>query len=198
MKEKKKREGGRQMSVEVLNYQGKLINPLNLQDSDLDNLGMQLAVTLSRVQRFWGQCKESYTVAQHCLSLVEQAEKDNMDKSTLKWLLSHEAYEGLTGLDVPSPIKHSPAYKPYLDAEEKCLALFAKKYDITSPVPEIVKTLDKRVIVTEAEALMPYNEKVNWRKMYGEPYALLYKLGASEDEIRRDFISKWLKLFNRL
>lgn len=185
-------------SSRVLNYQGKLLNPLNLLESDLDNLGMQLAVTLSRVQRFWGQCRESYTVAQHCLSLVEQAEKDGLDINTQKWLLAHEVYEGLTGLDVPSPIKHSLAYEPYLKAEEGCLILFAKKYKLTPPVPKIVKTLDKRVMVTEAEALMPYNEKVNWRNMYGEPYARLYKLGANDDEIRRDFISKWLELFNRL
>jgi len=186
------------MSNSVLNYQGKLLDPLNLLESDLDNLGMQLAVTLSRVQRFWGQCRENYTVAQHCLSLVKQAEKDGLDINTRKWLLAHEVYEGLTGLDVPSPIKHSSAYKPYLEAEEECLSLFAKKYKLTPPVPNIVKVLDKRVMVTEAEALMPYNKKVNWREMYGDPYAQLYKLGADDNEIRRDFISKWLELFNGL
>ena len=186
------------MSSKVLNYQGKLLDPLNLVESDLDNLGMQLAVTLSRVQRFWSQCRESYTVAQHCLSLVKQAEEDNLNTNVQKWLLAHEAYEGLTGLDVPSPIKHSPAYKPYLEAEEKCLTLFAKRYELTPPMPKIVKTLDKRVMVTEAEALMPYNEEVKWRDMYGEPYAKLYKLGAKNNEIRNDFISKWLELFSRL
>jgi hypothetical protein len=184
--------------AEVLNYQGKLIDPLNLQDSDFDNLGMQLAVTLSRVQRFWGQCRESYSVAQHCLSLVEQAKKDSLDKNIQKWLLGHEVYEGLTGMDVPSPIKHSLAYEPYLKAEEECLIQFAVNYGLTPPVPKIVKTLDKRVMVTEAEALMPYNEKISWREMHGEPYGQLYKLGESEDEIKKDFINAWQELFGRL
>jgi hypothetical protein len=112
--------------------------------------------------------------------------------------LGHEVYEGLTGLDVPSPIKHSPAYKPYLQAEEKCLELFAEVYNLTPPMPKAVKILDKRVMVTEAEALMPYNSKVNWREMYGEPYGQLYKLGESEDEIKKDFINAWQELFGRL
>lgn len=184
--------------TKVLNYQGKLLDPLNLQNSDFDNLGMQLAITLTRVQRFWGQCRESYSVAQHCLSLVKQAEVDELGIDIQKWLLSHEVYEGLTGMDVPSPIKHSPAYEPYLKAEEECLAQFAVTYGLTPPMPKIVKTLDKRVMVTEAEALMPFNEKVNWRKMHGEPYGKLYKLGADNNEIRKDFIEKWLELFNRL
>ena len=55
----------------VLNYQGRRLDPLDLKDEDFQNLGMQLAITLSRVQRFWGQCRESYSVAQHCLSMVQ-------------------------------------------------------------------------------------------------------------------------------
>jgi len=96
--------------MEVLNYQGKLINPLALKESDFDNLGMQAAVTLSRIQRFWGQCREPYTVAQHCLSMVDLFEGD---KELQRWAIGHEVYEALTGMDVPSPVKHSPAYAPY-------------------------------------------------------------------------------------
>ena len=140
--------------TKVLNYQGKYINPLNLQMDDLNNIGMQSAVTLSRLQRFWGQCRESYTVAQHCLSLVEQAKKDGYDKEILIWLLIHEAYEALTGMDIPSPIKHSPANTVYVEAENKCLEMVAVKYGLTPPIPKIVKALDKRVMVMEAEALM--------------------------------------------
>lgn len=182
----------------ALNYQGKLIDPLNLQIADLDNIGMQSAVTLSRLQRFWGQCRESYTVAQHCLSLVEQAKKDGLDKEVLIWLLIHETYEALTGMDIPSPIKHSPANKDYVIAEDKCLEMIAVKYGLTPPTPEIVKILDKRVMVMEAEALMPYVEEINWREMYGKPYGQLYKLGASEAEIKNDFIKTWQELLGTL
>lgn len=183
------------MKTKVLNYQGKLIDPLNLQDSDFDNLGMQAAITLSRVQRFWGQCRESYTVAQHCLSLVEYFEGD---LELQKWAIGHEIYEALTGMDVPSPIKHSPAYAPYKEAEDKALLQFAKLYGLTPPTPKIIKEADKNIMVMEAEALMPYNPEQNWRKDGHAPIGTLYKLGATEDEIRRDFINKWQHLFGKL
>ncbi len=178
----------------VLNYQGRLLNPLDLKDEDFQNLGMQLAITLSRVQRFWGQCRENYSVGQHCLSMVQLFEGD-LEKQ--RWAIGHEAYEGLTGMDVPSPIKHSPAYLPYKEAEDRALEQFARLYDLTPPMPFEIKKADKALMVMEAEALMPFNPDVNWRSI-SEPRGLLYKLGASQEEIKRDFINKWQELFGRL
>jgi len=182
--------------MKVLNYQGKLIDPLDLKESDLDNIGMQSAITLSRINRFWGQTRESYSVAQHCLSLVEQAQKDKLDSGIIQWLLVHETYEALTGMDVPTPIKRSDSMLHYLIAEKKCLEMMRDKYNLT-PSYELLKILDKRVMVMEAEALMPFNDEVNWREQ-GEPYGELYKLGANEKEIREDFINKWYELFGTL
>jgi 5'-nucleotidase len=182
--------------MEVLNYQGKLINPLNLQMSDLDNIGMQSAITLSRINRFWGQTRETYSVSQHCLALVQEAEKEGRDKNTLILLLIHESFEALTGMDLPSPLKHSEAMVAYVVAENNCLDMMLEKYSLDASF-DTIKTLDKRVMVTEAEALMPYNSEVNWRD-YGEPYGKLYKLGASEKEIREDFINKWYELLGTL
>jgi len=182
--------------MKVLNYQGRLINPLNLNKKDLENVGMQSAITLSRINRFWGQTRESYSVAQHCLSLVNQAQEDGLDINTCKWLLIHETYEALTGMDIPSPIKHSESMASYVIAENKCLDMMREKYDLGA-CSELVKTLDKRVMVMEAEALMPFNDEVNWRD-YGEPYGKLYKIGADEKEIREDFINKWYEFFGTL
>lgn len=180
--------------MKVLNYQGKMIDPLNLKKTDLDNLGMQCAVTLSRLQRFWGQCRESYTVAQHCLSMVELF-KGNKDLQ--KWALGHEIYEGLTSMDIPSPIKQTEAYKPYKEAEINTLNLFAKLYGLSTPIPEEIKNADKNLLVMEAEALMPYNKECIWRDI-ANPKGTLYKLGASEHEIRRDFLSMWQELYGKL
>ena len=180
--------------MKVLNYQGKLIDPLNLQDSDFENIGMQLAVILSRVQRFWGQCRESYTVAQHCLSLLDYFDSNELKK----WWIAHEVYEGLTGLDIPSPIKHNPAYKPYKEAEDRALQQFARLYGLTPPVPKAIKIADKDVMVLEAEILMPYNPNVDWRANGNKPIGKLYKLGANEEEIKKDFIAAWQNLFGRL
>ena len=182
--------------MKVLNYQGKLINPLNLQESDLDNIGMQSAITLSRINRFWAQTRDSYSVSQHCLSLVEQAQIDGLDENIIKCLLLHESYEALTGMDVPSPIKYSDSMLSYVNAENDCLEMVQKKYNLNYNHDEI-RILDKRVMVMEAETLMPYNKEVNWRE-FGEPYGKLYKLGADEKTIREDFINKWYELFGTL
>jgi 5'-deoxynucleotidase YfbR-like HD superfamily hydrolase len=184
----------------VLNYQGKLINPLDLKMSDLKNIGMQSAITLSRINRFWGQTREAYSVAQHVLSMVEEAQTNNLDEDIVLWCLLHETYEALTGMDIPSPIKHSESMRDYREAENKCLELVAHKYSIEKYEDvTIMKTLDKGAMLMEAEALMPYNNEVNWRGASNiEPYGKLYKLGASEKEIREDFISKWYELLGTL
>ena len=156
--------------MKVLNYQGKMIDPLNLKKEDLSNLGMQCAVTLARLQRFWGQCRESYTVAQHCLSMVEMFE----DIELQKWALGHEIYEGLTSMDIPSPIKHSEAYSPYKKAEEKTLILFADEYGLQSPMPTEIKLADKQLLVMEAEALMPFNAECDWREIQVPKGTMLY------------------------
>jgi len=184
----------------VLNYQGNLINPLHLKMSDLKNIGMQSAITLARINRFWGQTRESYSVAQHVLSMVEEAQSKHMDEDIVKWCLLHETYEALTGMDIPSPIKHSEVMKNYREAENNCLSLIAEKYSIEEYEKfPIMKTLDKGAMVMEAEALMPSNHEVNWRgESNTTPFGKLYRLGASEKSIREDFVAKWYELLGTL
>jgi hypothetical protein len=189
------------MANRVLNFAGRLINPLNLETDDFRGVGMQAAVTLSRVQRFWGQCRESYTVGQHTLSMVKLLKSEGADGDTLRWALAHEIYEALTGMDVPTPLKKSEAYAPYLEAEKRALETFAGLYGLVVHgeyvfSDEVVEA-DSSLLVMEAEALMPYNPEVNWRQI-AEPRGKLYRIGATETEIRQDFIDCWFELFGRL
>lgn len=180
----------------VLNYAGKLIDPLNLTASDFDNCGMQSAVTLSRICRFWSQTQEFYSVAQHCLSMVEMFDDIELKKAAI----AHEVYEALTGMDVPSPIKHSKAYKPYRIAEDKAMKMFAQIYNIKNLdtlIKEHIKPADDSLKVMEALALMPHNENLNWKDQ-ASPRGTLYKLGASPEEIKRDYLMMWTKLFGKL
>jgi len=178
----------------VLNWDGKLLDPFNLKESDFDDIAMQAAVTLSGLRRFWGQTQIPYTVAQHCLSMVEYF---NGDLELQQWAIGHEIFEALTGMDVPTPFKKKlPEYKV---AENKALVMFANLYGLKPPTPEIVKKVDKGLMVFEAFALMKQNPNYDWVTRYGEPVdAKLYRLGASENEIRNDFLVTWQNLFGRL
>jgi 5'-deoxynucleotidase YfbR-like HD superfamily hydrolase len=53
--------------------------------------------------------------------MVELLKGEGADGDTLRWALAHEIYEALTGMDVPTPLKKSAAYAPYLEAEKKAL-----------------------------------------------------------------------------
>lgn len=179
----------------IMNWMGNLIDPFNLQERDFENAGMQTAVTLSRVQRFWGQLRESYTVSQHCLSLVEYFDGDIEFQ---KIAISHEIYEAMGLGDIPSPIKNLlPQVK---EAENNALKMFASLYDLDYSLfhSEKLKEADRGIMVMEANALMPSNSSYNWEEVYGKPVGVLYKLGANESEIKRDFLLKWQELFKRL
>ncbi|WP_343353003.1 hypothetical protein V3I05_06450 [Helicobacter mastomyrinus] len=143
----------------VMNASGKLINPFALKDSDFDvNV---IAQTLSRTCRFWGQTKRFYSVAQHWLVMAEIFE-GNLELQ--KWALLHEAFEGLTGMDIPSPIKNSPHMQAYREAEERALNQTANLFGLTPPMPEEIKIADKRLMVSEALVLMN-TENYEWGQM---------------------------------
>jgi len=176
-------------AVLVMNASGFMINPYDLKDEDFDF--KIIAQTLSRVCRFWSQTSEFYSVAQHCLVM----EKLFDDIELKKWAILHEVFEGLTGMDIPSPIKHSTQMKAYKIAEEKALIQASKIFNLTSPMPEEIKIMDKRLMVTEALRFMN-TTNYNWLEI-AEPlplYVIDKPLSMEKAEI--SFLSKWNELFN--
>lgn len=172
-----------------MNASGKLINPYDLKDEDFDP--RIIAQTLSRVCRFWGQTSEFYSVAQHCL--IMEALFDDVELK--KWAMIHEVFEGLTGMDVPTPIKHSPEMQSYRDAEDKALSQAAKIFGLTPPMPEMVKIIDKRLMVTEALRFMN-TQNFQWEDIADPlPLSIIGKpMDMKEAEIA--FLTRWYELFN--
>ncbi|RDU55115.1 hypothetical protein CQA49_00805 [Helicobacter sp. MIT 00-7814] len=118
-----------------------------------------------------------------------------------KWALLHEVYEGLTGMDIPSPIKHSPHMQNYRLAEEKALEQMAKIFGLTPPMPEAIKTADKRLMVTEALELMN-TTNYDWtaiQKPYGKKIRKLIKEESRDNDmslVELRFLRKFNELFN--
>ena len=92
------------------------------------------------------------------------------DLELKKWALGHEVFEGLTGMDVPSPIKHSPAMNEYRNAENKALEMFAEIYSLSKPMPDEIKVADKKLMVTEALRFMN-SVNYDWTQI-AKPYNL--------------------------
>lgn len=172
----------------VMNASGMMINPYNLNPEDFDpNI---IAQTLSRICRFWGQTSEFYSVAQHCLAIESLFD----DLELKRWAIGHEVFEGLTGMDVPSPIKHSPAMQSYREAEDRALDMFADIYGLSKPTPQAIKIADKRMMVTEALCFMN-SENYDWLQI-AQPYELSVigrPLDMKEAEVA--FLARWNELF---
>lgn len=116
------------------------------------------------------------------------------DLELKKWALAHEVFEGLTGMDIPSPIKHSKEMESYSIAENKCLDMFAEIYGLSTPTPKEIKESDKRLMVTEALRFMN-STNYDWTSI-AQPYKLSIigvPLGMKEAEIA--FITRWYELF---
>ncbi|WP_187648722.1 hypothetical protein [Nitrosophilus labii] len=174
--------------MKVMNASGRLIDPFNLQPEDFDP--RIIAQTLSRVCRFWSQTSEFYSVAQHCL--VMESLFDDIELK--KWALGHEIFEGLTGMDIPSPIKHSPAMESYRRAEERALEQLADIYGLPKPMPKAIKLYDKRLMVTEALRFMN-TVNFDWTQI-ADPLPLkVIGKPLSMAEAQQQFLVRWYELF---
>ena len=173
----------------VMNASGKMINPYDLQESDFDP--RIIAQTLSRVCRFWSQTSEFYSVAQHCLVMESLFD----DKELKKWAMLHEIFEGLTGMDIPSPIKHSKEMENYRIAEDKAIEQAALLFGLEPPMPKKIKQMDKRLMVTEALRFMN-TSNYNWTQIAKPlPLSIIGKpMDMKEAEIA--FLTRWYELFD--
>lgn len=95
--------------------------------------------------------------------------------------------------DIPSPIKDKlPQIK---EAENRALELFANIYGLDYELynSKEFKEADLGLLVMEALNLAVKSD-FDWTS-YSKPLGKLYKLNASEEEIRKDFLVKWQELF---
>lgn len=181
------------MSI-LMNSVGHLFDPLKLKESDLFDLDIVLSKSLSKIPRFCGILNEFYSVAQHCLSMVDYMEANEYSEEWIKITLSHEFYEGFASGDIPDPIKKE--IQLLQDIEFDALELFARKHNLCVDYyySDEFRRIDKGIMVTEALALAPESD-YNWLTV-AEPLGRLYKLHASIKEIEEDFKNKWNEYFN--
>lgn len=140
------------MNEWILTYTGKKFFPLNPKIEDI--CIEDIAHALSNMCRFTGHCKEFYSVAQHSVFVAGH----------IRWFGLGDRHQQLAGLlhdaseaylcDIARPIKWSPDFYLYRNAERKLQAIIYKHFNII-PDEKIIKQADNYLLDVEAYFLMP-------------------------------------------
>lgn len=112
-----------------------------------------IAHALSQMNRYGGHTLFPYSVAQHCILLSYV-----IDPQYSFLALMHDASEAYL-CDIPRPIKKD--LTNYSNIENRLMAVIAKKFNFTWPMPEEVKIGDNRMITTERFQVMPKGDDYN-------------------------------------
>ena len=129
------------------------------------NIGA-IAHALSNLCRFGGHTKEFYSVAQHSVLCAWQIPTGNPRLQLAA--LMHDAAEAYV-VYLPRPLKGLlPGYKVMEDAVTRAIET---RFNLLSPLPDAIRRIDERMLVTEASQLMAGASGAWWaRESYPPPY----------------------------
>jgi hypothetical protein len=142
----------------IRTFTGRYIDPFNPKPDDIDI--QDIAHALAHQCRFAGHTKRFFSVAEHSINVMGSVS----DEHRLAALL-HDASEAYL-LDIPTPIKNQlPGYR---EAEDRLMAVIAKKYGFAWPMAEEVKAADREHLESEW-----VNEVVNCIPRRSQPTYLI-------------------------
>ena len=144
-----------------------------------------IASALSKLCRFTGQVTNFYSVAQHSCYVHDLVTSNNR-----LWGLLHDASEAFIG-DVSSPLKH--LLPEYCGIEAKIMRCITDKYGLEPKIPDEVKTVDLRLLLNEAQALLPGVDIANWG-VPAEPLDLKITGVWLPDVAEKEFLLRFSKL----
>lgn len=144
----------------VITLSGKRFNILKPDPEAV--LLQDIACALARQARFNGHTRFFYSVGQHsCLGAEVSPTKD-----IARHMLFHDATEAYVG-DLVSPVK---ALLPEFEIiESRIHWAIAQKFGLESPLPKVVKQIDKRLLATEVRDLITKDLK-SWNIGEDEPF----------------------------
>lgn len=136
----------------------KRLNPYEFRAEDFSI--EEVAKVLSHVCRYRGHVPRMYSVAEHSILVANLCPPKHR-----LWGLLHDVAEAYLG-DVPTLEKQLPHYRPVVEAEERILRIVAEMHDLPYPMPEEVKTADRRALEIEVISFFP--EKCPLREYLGD------------------------------
>lgn len=150
---------------------GSYVDPLDIKVSDIKT--KDLGDALAKLCRFNGHGRFFWSVAQHSLLVAyivellapKAIERSHDRADAVRYAILHDAAEAYLG-DVAAPLKRTPAFQAYRDAEEKVLHTVFKAYGLLpNPDPVIagvVKEADVIAVSVEASQLLPTKSLEDW------------------------------------
>jgi hypothetical protein len=141
-----------------------------------------IAHALAQINRFAGHSKFPYSVAQHSI-LSSRIAPVGMKL----YALMHDAHEAYV-VDVPSPLK---ALLPdYHAIEDRVQDVLRDRFGLPRTFDPLVKTIDRRMLATEARAL----GLTWWRELDDAPYDDMVIEPWTWQQARHEFLYEFRKL----
>lgn len=151
---------------------------------------LDIAHALSHQCRYNGHCPEFYSVAQHAVYCADAAAALGLDETVQFEALMHDAAEAYVS-DLPRPVK---ALLPgYYALEDRVLRAIAAKYGFQGQMSGDVRSIDDRVLHTEARD-MGLGFNMAWGGEDEGPYDFLAVNPCSPEEAKYRFIDRFCEL----
>lgn len=177
------RDGFPEEDAWIQTYSGRRFCPLNPNPEAI--VIQDIAHALSMQCRFSGHTKQFYSVAQHSVGVSYLC-----DKEDALWGLLHDASEAYL-VDVPSPLKKSGKFDPYLHFEAQMMSAVCKRFGLLDGEPASVKRADKMLLAIEANQLM-YPLRPDWDHTMDCPPFKIEPL--SPNEAKHLFLKRFFEL----
>lgn len=173
----------------IMTYTGKYVKPLELRPKDIDPI--DIAHSLSQINRYNGHSKFPLSVAEHSVRCARRVSKANPDRP---WLLLHDAPEAYLG-DFIAPLKYLPEFAFYREVEAQVMEVICERFGLDPEEPECVHEIDMTMRATEMRDLKPPASKSKMSKL-PEPYAFKivpWNHNAAKNEFLKEMKALGLK-----
>lgn len=165
----------------IITYTGKRFYPLDPREEDISIL--DIAHSLSTINRFTGHARFPYSVAQHCIEVSYEIDP----QFALAGLL-HDATEAYVN-DLSRPLKRN--LPEYCAVEDKIHAVISARFNVDTRSPA-VKLVDTRALVTEAWHLCS-GESWYFESPWPEPYSYTVRERTWRD-VKQDYLNRFEEL----
>lgn len=125
------------------------VETMTADDVSIDDI----AHALSMQCRFGGHCEHFYSVAQHSVHVAQVVEDWLGQPGLVIEALLHDAAEAYL-LDLPRPIKHTPALSEYRALDKRIDRIVRARFGLPEQMSDAVKRADEIMLATEAKQLM--------------------------------------------